>query len=584
MGLEEVLVFKLIKFLKPYKKQVILGPAFKLLEAILELLIPFFMARLIDYGVKAGNSGYVFKIGALMILTAVIGAGSAYVCQYYASIVSQGFGTDLRNRIFEKIGEFSFNEIDMFGTTSLVNRITSDVNQLQFAVAMLIRLVIRVPFLCIGGLIMAMAINLKLSIILFIIMPVFAGTLYMIMSKTIPLYKNVQKRLDGVSTVVRENLSGARVVRAFARIDNERKRFGKVNREYAETAIAVGKISALLNPVTIVIINLGVAAVLWFGGVQVYSGSMTQGEIIAYINYINIILSALIVLANLVITFTKAAASANRVNEVLAAEPSVVDSLNKNAFINGVNGEALIEFKNVSFSYKEASEYALRNISFKINEGETVGIIGSTGSGKTTLINLICRFYDVLEGTVLLNGIDVREQSQKELRKNIGLVAQKAVLFTGTVIENIRWGNGNASIEEIIEAAKIAQSNDFIEKLPDGYNTMISQGGINLSGGQKQRLTIARALVKKPKLLILDDSSSALDYATDAALRKQLKESTSNMTVVVVTQRIAAIKNADKIIVLDDGEIASIGSNDELLEKCEVYREIYNSQLNSEVK
>jgi ATP-binding cassette subfamily B protein len=577
-------VVKLIKFLRPYKKQVILGPAFKLLEAILELLIPFFMAKLIDYGVKAGNSGYVLKMGGLMILTAVIGAGSAYVCQYYASIVSQGFGTDLRNEIFEKIGEFSFNEIDMFGTTSLVNRITSDVNQLQFAVAMLIRLVVRVPFLCIGGLIMAMAINLKLSIILLVIMPIFAGTLFIIMSKTIPLYKTVQKRLDAVSTVVRENLSGVRVVRVFARIDNERKRFSKTNKEYADTAIEVGKISALLNPVTIVIINLGVAAVLWFGGVQVYSGSMTQGEIIAYINYINLILSALIVLANLVITFTKAAASANRVNEVLITEASVVDSSNKSAFLNEIEGEAIIEFKNASFSYKEASEYALRHISFKINSGETVGIIGSTGSGKTSLINLICRFYDATEGSVLVNGIDVREQSQKELRNNIGIALQKAVLFTGTVNENIRWGNENAGKEEIIEASKIAQAHDFIEKLPDGYDTLISQGGINLSGGQKQRVTIARALVKKPKVLILDDSSSALDYATDAALRKQLKDSTSNMTVIMVTQRIATIKNADRIIVLDDGEIAGIGNNDELLQKCEVYREIFNSQLNSEVK
>lgn len=575
---------KLVKFLKPYKKQVILGPTFKLLEAILELLIPFFMAKLIDYGVRAGNSGYVLKMGAIMILTSVIGAGSAFVCQYYASIVSQGFGTDLRNEIFKKIGTFSFNEIDMYGTTSLVNRITSDVNQLQFAVAMLIRLVVRVPFLCIGGLIMAMTINLKLSIILLIVMPVFAVTLFMIMSKTIPLYKTVQKRLDGVSTVVRENLSGVRVVRAFARVDNERKRFSTANREYAETAIKVGKISALLNPVTIVIINLGVAAVLWFGGIQVYSGSMTQGEVIAYINYINAILSALIVLANLVITFTKAAASANRVTEVLATEPSVVDISNKSAFTSGNKGEALIEFKNVSFSYNETSEYALRNISFKINTGETVGIIGSTGSGKTSLINLICRFYDATEGSVLVNGIDVKEQSQKELRNNIGIALQKAVLFTGTVNENIRWGNENASEEEITEASKIAQAHDFIEKLPDGYNTMISQGGINLSGGQKQRVTIARALVKKPKVLILDDSSSALDYATDAALRRQLKESTSDMTVIMVTQRISTIKNADKIIVLDDGEIASIGNNDELLEKCEIYREIFNSQLNSEVK
>lgn len=580
-------MFKLITFLRPYKKQVILGPAFKLFEAILELLIPLLMAMLIDKGVKNNNPDYVFKIGGLMMLTSVIGAGSAYICQYYASIVSQGFGTDVRDKLFKKIEDFSFAEIDKFGTTSLVNRITSDVNQLQFAVAMLIRLVIRVPFLCIGGVIMAMIINLKLSIILFIIMPIFAYALYIIMSKSIPLYKTVQKRLDSVSTVVRENLSGVRVIRAFARVDNERHRFNKVNREYADTAIVVGKISALLNPVTIVIINLGIAAVLWFGGVEVYAGNMTQGEVIAYINYINMILSALIVLVNLVITFTKAAASANRVNEIFNTVPSIIDVEDEIAFstknIND-NSTPIVEFNNVSFSYKFSAEYALKNITFKINRGETIGIIGSTGAGKTTLINLISRFYDATTGSILVNGIDVKRQSGSELRKNIGMVAQKATLFTGTVSENMRWGNEAASEEDIIEAAKIAQAHKFIKKLPEGYNTAISQGGVNLSGGQRQRLTIGRALVRKPQILILDDSSSALDYATDAALRSGLKENTNNMTVIMVTQRVATIKNADMIIVLDDGEVAGIGTNDELLQNCEIYKEIYNSQQDNEVK
>jgi ATP-binding cassette subfamily B protein len=580
-----IFLFKLIRFLKPYKKQVILGPAFKLLEAILELLIPLLMALLIDNGVKTHNLSYVLKIGGFMLLTAIIGAASAFVCQYYASIASQGVGTVIRNDLFKKIETFSFIEIDKFGTSSLINRLTSDVNQLQLAVAMLIRLVVRVPFLCIGGIIMVMFINLKLSIILLIIMPLFAIILYLIMSKSIPLYKNVQQRLDKLSIVVRENLSGVRVIRAFAKVNSERLRFSKANKDYADNAINVGKISALLNPATTVIINFGIAAVLWFGGIEVNIGNMSQGEVIAFINYINTILSALIILANLVILFTKAAASASRVNEVFSMEPSIVDekSFAEALPLNIDSSVVAIEFKNVSFSYNKSSEYALKNITFKINRGETIGIIGSTGSGKTTLISLIARLYDTTEGSVTVNGIDVKNQAQNSLRNIIGMVPQKAVLFKGTVSENIRWGKEFASEDEIKEAAKIAQADKFINNLPKGYDTIISQGGSNLSGGQKQRLTIARALVRKPEILILDDSSSALDYATDTALRKKLKESTDNMTVIMITQRVSTIKNSDLIIVLDEGEIVGIGKNDILMETCDVYREIYNSQLESEV-
>lgn len=589
-------MFRLVKYLKPYIKQVTLGPAFKLLEAILELLIPLLMAKLIDNGVKANNSSYIYRMGGLMLLTAVIGAGSAFICQYYASIASQGFGTTMRNMLFKKIQGFSFNEVDKIGTPSLINRITSDVNQLQFAVAMLIRLVIRVPFLCIGGVVMAMIINVKLSLVLLITMPLFAAFLYIVMSRSIPMYKTVQKKLDNLSTVIRENLSGARVVRAFARLDKERNRFIKSNKEYADNSIRVGRISALLNPATTVIINLGVAAILWFGGYQVYEGSMTQGEIIAYINYVNMILSALIVLANLVITFTKAAASAERVNELLDLEPSISDpaeeqpkSINQPTDLSGESNSTekaegpIIEFKNVSFSYGGSAENVLQNISFGIYRGQVTGIIGSTGAGKTTLINLIARFYDTTGGAVCINGTDVKTLKQNELRNKIGMVPQKSVLFSGTIEENLKWGKPDASPDDMVKTAKVAQAYEFIEKKPEGFNTQIVQGGRNLSGGQKQRLAIARALIKKPEILILDDSSSALDYATDASLRKELRENLADTTVIIVTQRVAAIRHAELIIVMDEGEIVGMGRNEELLESCAVYREIVNSQDESGV-
>lgn len=607
-------MLKLVKYLKPYIKQVTLGPAFKLFEAILELLIPLMMAKLIDNGVKANNTSFVYSMGGLILITAVIGAGSAYICQYYASIASQGFGTTMRNLLFKKIQSFSYNEIDKIGTPSLINRITSDVNQLQFAVAMLIRLVIRVPFLCIGGVVMAMIINLRLSLVLLVTMPFFAVFLYIVMSKSVPMYKSVQKKLDVLSTVIRENLSGARVVRAFARLDKERARFVESNREYADSSIRVGRISALLNPVTTVIINLGIAAILWFGGIQVNEGSMTQGEIIAYINYVNMILSALIVLANLVVTFTKAAASAGRVNELLDMEPTIVDmdtdkeyKLNREIDLkaeitltsvaptpptppheNPTKHEKsmtnpILEFSNVSFSYDRSTENVLQNISFKINKGQVTGIIGSTGAGKSTLINLIARFYDATEGTVSYNGIDVKRLKQKELRDKIGLVPQKSVLFSGTIEENLKWGNPDATLEDMVKATKIAQAYEFIENKPDGFQTQIVQGGRNLSGGQRQRLAIARALVKEPDILILDDSSSALDYATDSRLRRELKEEMSDTTVIIVTQRVAAIRNADIVIVMDEGEIVGMGSNAELLESCAVYKEIVSSQDESEV-
>lgn len=572
----------LLKFVKPYKKQVILGPMFKLLEAIFEISIPTIMILITDKGIGTGNIDYIFKIGLMMLLMAILGVLSSFTCQYFASIASQGFGTALRNEMFKKIGTFSYNEIDDFGTPSLINRVTNDVNQLQLGLAMLIRLAIRVPFLCIGGIIMAMYLDIKLSLIMYLSIPFFAFAIYLIMNKSLPLYKVVQKKLDKLALILRENLSGIRVIRAFARVEGEKVRFKESNEELAGTAIKVGKISALMNPVTSIIMNFALMAVIWFGGIRVNVGAMTTGKVIAYINYINMVLSALIVLANLIVTFTKAAASAARVNEVFNTEPSIKYSGNSVFSKNGDKDVPILKFDNVSFSYKGSKEDAISDISFEIKREQIVGIIGGTGSGKTTLVNLIPRLYDTTKGNILINGMNVREYSKKELDDNIGLVPQKAVLFSGTVSENIRWGAQNATMSEVKKAAEIGMAADFVEKMPEKYDTYISQGGVNFSGGQKQRLTIARALVKKPEILIMDDSLSALDYATDAALRQALKENSQGTTVIMVTQRISTIKDADSIIVLDDGNLAGVGTHEELIKESSVYKEICSSQITKE--
>ncbi len=575
-------MFKLFRFIKPYKKQVILGPIFKLLEAIFEISIPTIMILIVDKGIKIGSTSYILKIGGIMFLMATLGVISSFTCQYFASIASQGFGTILRDELFKKIGTLSYNELDEFGTASLINRVINDVNQLQLALAMFIRLAIRVPFLCIGGIIMVMFLDVKLSTIMYLSIPIFAFVLYMIMSKSLPLYKTVQKKLDKLALILRENLSGVRVVRAFSRMEYEKVRFESANEDQTNTSIKVGKISALMSPITSIIMNFSILFILWFGGIRVNNGAITTGKIIAYINYTTLILSALIIVANLIIIFTKAAASASRVNEIFDTNPSIEynDVLLRDRKLD--ENVSLIKFENVSFAYKNSKEYSINNASFEIESGQTVGIIGGTGSGKTTLINLIPRLYDVSEGKVLINGIDVREYSKEELGKKIGVVPQKAILFSGTVSENIRWGKENASIEEVKKAAEISKAAEFIEKLPLKYETNISQGGVNLSGGQKQRLTIARALVGNPEILIMDDSLSALDYATDAALRSDLKKNTKGMTVIMVSQRVSTIKAADRIIVLDDGLILGVGTHEELISNCGVYKEICNSQLSKE--
>ena len=574
-------MFKLARYLKYFKKQVIVGPIFKLTEAIFELIVPLVMANIIDIGVKNNDINYVIKMGGVLLLLGFTGLCCALVCQYYASRASQGVGTMLRNDLFRHICSLSHAEIDKFGTPSLITRLTSDVNQLQLAVAMLIRLVIRAPFLASGAIVMAMILDLKLSIIFLTATPLIVAVLYFVMSRSIPFFKTIQKKLDRVSLITRENLEGARVIRAFSKQKEENDRFEDASEDWTKSAISVGKLSALLNPLTYVIMNLAIVAIIWVGGIRVDTGILTQGEIIAFVNYMTQILLALVVVANLVVIFTKASASASRVNEIFDTKPSVVEGNFENAK-NTSNSDNAIEFKNVSFSYSKDVESALSDISFSVKKGSTVGIIGGTGSGKSTLINLIPRLYDTTSGDVLINGVNVKEYPFNELRSKIGVVPQNAALISGTIADNLRWGNKDATIEDMTRAAKTAQAYEFIEKLPCGFDSPVLQGGKNLSGGQKQRLTIARALTGSPEILILDDSASALDFATDAALRKAIKRDTDNMTVIMVSQRVGTIKSADMIVVIDDGKISGIGTHEELIENCPLYREICISQLSED--
>ncbi len=571
-------MFRLRRFLKDYKLQLTIGPLCKLIEAIFELFIPLITADIIDNGVKNNDVGYVLQKGGLMILLGVLGLCSALVCQKSASIASQGFGTKVRSAMFRHINTFSHSELDKIGTPSLITRMTNDVNQLQLAVAMLIRLVIRAPFLVIGALIMAMMIDLKLSLIFFAAALLIGLVLFIVMTRSIPFFKKIQKNLDNISLISRENLSGNRVIRAFSRQEHDEERFAEKNNELSHTAVTVGRLSALLNPLTYIIAQAAIIAIVWFGSQLVYSGELLQGQIIALVNYMTQILLAMIVVSNLVVIFTKASASAARVNEVFDTKPSIVE--NEKDAVEDENAPC-IEFRNVSFGY-EGSGYALKNISFTAEKGSTVGIIGGTGSGKSTLVNLIPRFYDASEGEVLVNGADVKDYTFKGLRGKIGIVPQTAALFSGTIKENMRWGKKDASDKEIEKALKISQSYEFVSKLPEKTDKMISAGGKNLSGGQRQRLTIARALVSQPEILILDDSASALDFATDAALRKALNEETKDMTVLMVSQRVGTVRYADKILVLDKGELAGAGTHNELFDTCSVYREICLSQLKEE--
>nr|WP_269847228.1 ABC transporter ATP-binding protein [Paenibacillus sonchi] len=568
-------------FLKPYRKEVILGPVFKLLEAILELLLPTIVALIVNNGIGRHDSAYVYRMGGLMVLMSLLGFSCSMVCQYYAARASQGFGTSLRNKMFKHISALSYAELDTFGTPSLINRITNDVNQLQLAVAMLIRLVIRAPFICIGAIIMSMILDFRLSLILLAATPVIGVILYFIITRSSPLYRKYQQKLDHLALVLSENLSGIRVIRAFAKSRSEKRRFDAASEDLTATAIRVARISAWLGPMTTLVVNAAIIAILWAGGIHIDAGRLSQGEIIAFINYVTQILLALIVVSNLVIIFTKASSSANRVNEVLGTEASVLDTGNYSLPRTGQQAPA-ITFEHVSFGYNTTGELALHDISVAINRGETVGLIGSTGSGKSTFVNLIPRFYDAVEGEIRVDGVNVRDYGLEQLRRKIGIVPQKATLFSGTIADNIRWGKQDASQEELLAAASVAQAEEFIQKLPEGLGTPVARGGLNLSGGQKQRLTIARAVAMRPQILILDDSASALDFATDAALRRALKESSGEMTVLLVSQRVSTVRQADLIIVFDEGRIAGIGTHEALLESCGVYQDICGSQLSTE--
>lgn len=573
-------MFKLVRYLKSFKKEVILGPIFKLTEAIFELIVPLVMARIIDIGVKNGDLNYVLKMGLVMILLGIIGLSCALTCQYFAAKASQGFGTIVRNDLFKHINTLSHAEIDQIGTPSLITRLTNDVNQLQLAVAMLIRLAVRVPFLIIGSAVMAMMLDIKLSLIFFMVIPILTLTIYLIMSKSVPYYRVIQAKLDKISLITRENLEGIRVIRAFSKQKTEAERFNEASDDLLKTSVNVGKISALLNPLTYVIMNFAIIAILWCGGIRVEEGALTQGQIIAFVNYMTQILLALVVLANLVVIFTKASASATRVNEIFDTHSAVVEQTKENKA--DTNKAPKIVFRDVCFSYGSSDEEALSHISFSIEKGETVGIIGGTGAGKSTVINLLPRFYDATQGEILIDGINVKEYSFDDLRQKIGMVPQKVVLFSGTLRENLKWAYEEATDKQIEKALKIAQAYEFVEHLPEKYETYIVQDGKNLSGGQRQRLTIARALVRNPEILVLDDSASALDFATEAKLRKALKEETKEMTVLMISQRVSTIKNADKILVLDDGKLVGIGSHQQLIEQCDVYKEICLSQLSNE--
>lgn len=570
-------MFKLFKYLKNYKIESIIGPLFKMIEACFELAVPVVVAKIIDVGIYNNDKSYIYSMGAIMVLLGLLGLACSLTAQYFAAKASFGFGTALRRDLYHHINTFSHTEIDKLGSSSLVTRITSDINQAQTGVNMILRLFLRSPFIVIGSIIMAFTISVKLTLIFLISAPILALIIYFIMIKTVPMFKRIQKRQDKITLMTSENLIGTRVIRAFSRQKNEEEDFRENAGELKKLQVSAGRISALMNPATYIVVYAAIIAIIWAGGISVYAGSITQGEVIALLSYMNQILLALLAVALLVTSITKAQASAIRINEVFDVMPTITDK-NIEA-VDDSDYENSVEFNNVTFSYFGSDEPALSNIDFSVKKGETVGIIGGTGSGKSTLINLIPRFYQAQKGEILINGRNISDYPLVQLRRKIGIVPQKAVLFKGTVRENMQWRDANASDENITEALKIAQALDFVMDKPEALDHMILQGGKNLSGGQRQRLTIARALVGSPEILILDDSSSALDLATEARLRNAIREKTAGMTVFIASQRVSSIRHADKIIIMDDGQIAGIGTHEQLLESCEVYQEICHSQM-----
>ena len=567
---------RLLPYMKGYWKECILGPVFKLLEAIFELIVPLVTARMIDVGIANRDMGYIWRMGGLMIVLAACGLLFALICQYFASKCAYGFGTALRSALYRHVNTLSHSALDRIGTASLITRITSDTNTVQSGLNMMIRLATRCPFLIIGAAIMAMRIDLKLSVIFLIAIPIIGVLLYGVTCWTIPRYGENQGKLDNIARHTRENLDGVRVIRAFSRQEEEIASYREDCDVFAKRSIAVGRVGAILNPASFLIMNLGIVAVLWFGGVRVDTGHLTQGELTAFVNYMTQIALSMVRMAELLISFNKAAASAKRVSDILAEEPDIVGG---DAALNFRQEQPVLEFDHVTFAYPGGGEAALSDISFSLLPGETLGIIGGTGSGKSTIANLIPRFYDTKEGSVQICGKDVRSYALEELRQFVGVVPQRASLVTGTIADNLRWGNPDADTAELEQACKIAQAWEFVSQTPKGLETPVTQGGRSLSGGQKQRLTIARAMVGAPKLLILDDSMSALDYATDLALRRALAEKMQDVTKIVISQRATSIQHADHILVMEDGKCVGYGTHEELLVQCPVYAEIFQTQM-----
>ena len=597
---------RLFSYMKDYKLESILGPLFKMLEASFELFVPLVVARMVDVGIRGRDSGYILKMGGVLVLLALIGLACSLTAQYFAAKAATGAATSLRNDLFSHIGRLSYTEIDTVGTSTLITRMTSDINQVQSGINMTLRLLLRSPFVVFGAMVMAFTVDVRSAFVFVVTIPVLCVVVFGIMAVSMPLYKSVQRQLDKVLLTTRENLLGVRVIRAFNRQKSETEKFDRENGNLVRMQVFVGKISALLNPVTYVIINIAVVAVIWVGAEQADSGIITQGKVIALVNYMSQILVELIKMANLIIIISKAVACMNRVDSIFKVESSIEDkgrhgsrkpgsqnsgsqnsgSQNPGPQNSGPQNPALripkVEFKDMEFVYAGAKEPALKDISFCAMAGQTIGVIGGTGSGKSTLVNLIPRFYDAASGQVLVDGTDVREYSLDELRDKTGVVPQKSVLFKGTLRDNMRWGKQDASDEEIYRALDTAQAREFVDSKGEGLDLYIDQGGHNLSGGQRQRLTIARALVRRPEVLIMDDSASALDFATDARLRTAIRENTGDMTVFIVSQRATTIKSADTILVLDEGRLAGMGTHKELLKDCQVYREICLSQLSKE--
>lgn len=564
---------KLLVYLKNYKKESVLAPLFKMLEASFELIVPLVVASIIDNGIKNGDLNLVIRKAGTLVLLAVVGMIAAITAQYFAAKAATGFATEVRHSLFEKIQSFSFTELDNIGTSTLITRMTNDVNQAQSGVNMVLRLFLRSPFIVVGAFVMAMSIDFKAGLIFLLVIAVLSAVVATIMKVTVPMYRDVQNTLDSVTLMTRENLTGARVIRAFTEEEQEYSRFSKKNNLLAHFQRAVGRISALMNPITYIIINLGIVLLIYYGALSVNSGSLSQGQVVALYNYMSQILVELIKFANLIVTISKAFASGSRIATVLDIDSTLQSTDDKTVYDNHS-----VAFDNVSLKYHGAGDESLTDISFFADKGDVIGIIGSTGSGKSSLVNLIAHYYDATKGKVTVNGRDVKSYDKTELRSNIGFVMQKAVLFAGTVRDNIKWGKQNATDDEINEALKIAQIYDTVYD-KNGLDTVVEQGGANFSGGQKQRLSIARAVVSKPDIIVLDDSASALDFATEKALREAILSLDYKPTLFIVSQRCSSILGADKIIVLDDGKCIASGTNEQLLKSCEVYREIYSSQF-----